>query len=59
MNFLLSAGEASGDTYGAQLAEALRELSPVSTFFGMGGEKMRAFGASFWFMLTKSLSSAL
>ena len=61
MNFLLSAGEASGDTYGAQLIEALRELAPSprdaqnqrasgtpisgSTFFGMGGEKMRAAGA--------------
>jgi lipid-A-disaccharide synthase len=61
MNFLLSAGEASGDTYGAQLIEALRRLAPSpqdaqkqrapgtpapgSTFFGMGGEKMRASGA--------------
>jgi lipid-A-disaccharide synthase len=45
MNFLLSAGEASGDTYGAQLIEALRGLIPGSTFFGMGGEKMRASGA--------------
>jgi lipid-A-disaccharide synthase len=45
MNFLLSAGEASGDTYGAQLIEALRGLAPSSTFFGMGGEKMRASGA--------------
>jgi lipid-A-disaccharide synthase len=45
MNFLLSAGEASGDTYGAQLIEALRGLAPGSTFFGMGGEKMRASGA--------------
>jgi lipid-A-disaccharide synthase len=45
MNFLLSAGEASGDTYGAQLIEALRSLSAGSTFFGMGGEKMRASGA--------------
>jgi lipid-A-disaccharide synthase len=44
MNFLLSAGEASGDTYGAQLAEALARLAPNSTFFGMGGEKMRAAG---------------
>jgi lipid-A-disaccharide synthase len=44
MQFLLSAGEASGDTYGAQLVEALRELSPDATFFGMGGEKMRAAG---------------
>jgi lipid-A-disaccharide synthase len=45
MNFLLSAGEASGDTYGAQLIEALRGLAPGSTFFGMGGEKMRDSGA--------------
>jgi lipid-A-disaccharide synthase len=45
MNFLLSAGEASGDTYGAQLIEALRQHAPGSTFFGMGGEKMRAAGA--------------
>jgi lipid-A-disaccharide synthase len=42
MVFLLSAGEASGDTYGAQLVEALRRLAPDSAFFGMGGEKMRA-----------------
>src|ERR1051326_2867990 len=45
MNFLLSAGEASGDTYGSQLIDSLRQLAPNSTFFGMGGEKMRASGA--------------
>jgi lipid-A-disaccharide synthase len=44
MQFLLSAGEASGDTYGAQLAEALAAQSPGARFFGMGGEKMRAAG---------------
>jgi lipid-A-disaccharide synthase len=58
MQFFLSAGEASGDTYGAQLTEALRTLSPhpntpkpgalgtppQANFFGMGGEKMRAAG---------------
>ena len=44
MQCLLSAGEASGDTYGAQLIDALRDLAPGSTFFGMGGEKMRASG---------------
>jgi lipid-A-disaccharide synthase len=44
MNFLLSAGEASGDTYGAQLIAALRQFAPGSSFFGMGGEKMRAAG---------------
>src|SRR6266853_1734475 len=45
MNFLLSAGEASGDTYGAQLADALGRLAPSANFFGMGGEKMRTSGA--------------
>src|SRR5215469_10719939 len=44
MQFLLSSGEASGDTYGAQLIDALKQLSPGARFFGMGGEKMRAAG---------------
>jgi len=44
MNLLLSAGEASGDTYGAQLIDALRQLAPEAVFFGMGGEKMRDAG---------------
>src|SRR5712691_5345589 len=44
MQILLSAGEASGDTYGAQLIEALRQITPGATFFGMGGDKMRAAG---------------
>ena len=44
MTFLLSAGEASGDTYGAQLVQALSQLAPGAKFFGMGGEKMRAAG---------------
>src|SRR5262245_32455370 len=44
MQILLSAGEASGDTYGAQLIQALRQLSPRATFLGMGGERMRVAG---------------
>src|SRR5215472_17470837 len=44
MQFLLSSGEASGDTYGAQLIDALKQLAPGSRFFGMGGERMRAAG---------------
>jgi lipid-A-disaccharide synthase len=67
VQILISAGEASGDMYGAQLIEALRALvgtglGPVQagpfgsaqdrlrpattqlTFFGAGGERMRAAG---------------
>jgi lipid-A-disaccharide synthase len=41
---LISAGEASGEMYGAQLIEALRGLDPSVKFFGVGGERMRAAG---------------
>lgn len=41
---LLSAGEASGDYYGAQLIQSLRQLTPATRFFGMGGDRMRAAG---------------
>jgi lipid-A-disaccharide synthase len=41
---LVSAGEASGEMYGAQLIEALRRRDPSLTFFGAGGERMRAAG---------------
>ena len=44
MHILISAGEASGEMYGAQLIEALRRRDPSLTFFGSGGERMRAAG---------------
>ncbi|MGH9648972.1 MAG: lipid-A-disaccharide synthase [Terriglobales bacterium] len=44
MRFLISAGEASGELYGAQLIEALRRRLPDAEFFGAGGERMRAAG---------------
>lgn len=44
MQILLSAGEASGDYYGAQLIESLHQLAPGTRFFGMGGDRMRASG---------------
>ena len=53
VRILISAGEASGDMYGALLIEALRRLageSPAPTlnqrleFFGAGGDRMRAAG---------------
>ena len=44
MQLLLSAGEASGDNYGAQLAQSFRQLAPEAACFGMGGERMQAAG---------------
>jgi lipid-A-disaccharide synthase len=41
---LVSAGEASGEMYGAQLIEALRRRDPSLQFFGAGGDRMRAAG---------------
>jgi lipid-A-disaccharide synthase len=40
----ISAGEASGELYGAQLASVLRQSLPQATLIGMGGERMRAAG---------------
>ncbi len=44
MRFLISAGEASGELYGAQLIQALRHRLSHAEFFGVGGERMRAAG---------------
>ncbi len=62
MRILISAGEASGEMYGAQLIEALHRavghnpaephsaeqpgaaVSPQVSFFGVGGDRMRAAG---------------
>lgn len=41
---LIVAGEASGDTHGAHLVSALRELDPSLYFFGVGGARMKAQG---------------
>jgi lipid-A-disaccharide synthase len=40
----ISAGEASGELYGAQLASLLRQKLPQAELIGMGGERMRAAG---------------
>jgi len=40
----LSAGEASGEHYGALLLEELRLRLPGARFLGMGGERMEALG---------------
>ena len=44
MRILISAGEASGEMYGAQLIEAFRRRDPSCEFFGAGGPAMRAAG---------------
>lgn len=41
---LISAGEASGEAYGAQLITAARALAPGTHFFGLGGAQMRTAG---------------
>src|ERR1035441_7403936 len=58
-NFMLIAGEASGDLLAAELVAALREqssiLSPPSSpvFFGAGGSRMAAAGVELAFDLTQ------
>jgi lipid-A-disaccharide synthase len=44
MDLLISAGEASGEAYGAELIPELRELLPAARFFGLGGQRMRQAG---------------
>jgi lipid-A-disaccharide synthase len=46
MRVAIVAGEASGDTLGAALMEALRARVPTVEFFGVGGPKMRAAGCT-------------
>jgi lipid-A-disaccharide synthase len=44
VRILISAGEASGEMYGAQLMEALSRRQASFQFFGVGGDRMRAAG---------------
>ena len=44
MKILISAGEASGDRYAADLVSSLREALPHARFFGCGGPRLRETG---------------
>lgn len=44
MKILVSAGEASGDRYAAELVEELRRRIPEAEFFGCGGQHLRDAG---------------
>jgi lipid-A-disaccharide synthase len=44
----LVAGEASGDTLGADLIVAFKRLAPDTEFFGVAGPKMQAAGCKVW-----------
>ena len=44
MKILVSAGEASGDRYAAELVAALRKRLPDADFFGCGGQHLRQEG---------------
>lgn len=44
MKIMISAGEASGDLHGANLAKMLKELCPEAELFGMGGSQMAEAG---------------
>ena len=49
LRIALAAGEASGDTLGAGLIEALRAQAPDATFVGLAGPKMIAAGCEAWY----------
>ena len=44
VQFLIVAGEASGEMYGAGVALRIRERFPGASIFGLGGDRMRQAG---------------
>lgn len=48
LRFAIAAGEASGDTLGAGLIEAINRRVSNTEFFGVAGPRMRAAGCAAW-----------
>jgi lipid-A-disaccharide synthase len=46
LKVMIVAGEASGDLHGSFLVEAMKELMPSLSFYGIGGEKMQQAGVT-------------
>ncbi|NUQ82683.1 MAG: lipid-A-disaccharide synthase [Bacteroidetes bacterium] len=51
---MILAGEASGDRHGADLVRELKALNPQLTFFGMGGDRMKAEGVELFFHISQT-----
>jgi lipid-A-disaccharide synthase len=43
---MIVAGEASGDLHGSYLVRAMKEMAPSTSFYGIGGQKMRQVGVT-------------
>jgi lipid-A-disaccharide synthase len=48
-SILIVAGEKSGETYGAELVRQFKSIAPSSSFFGIGGNRMKAEGVEILF----------
>jgi lipid-A-disaccharide synthase len=49
---LIVCGEASGDLHAANLVRAIKKISPLVHFSGLGGKKLKAEGVNLYYDLT-------
>ena len=56
---MVAAGEASGDLYGSNLAEAIRKKAPSVCMFGIGGTKMQEAGVELYAPIERLSSMGL
>ena len=52
-NILIVAGEASGDMHAANLVAEIKNIDPKISFFGLGGEKLKAQGVNLYADIVK------